>query len=257
MKEHLIKIDSAKCIGCGLCRRDCPENNITVANKKAGINSQRCIKCGHCVAVCPKAAVSMTGFCEPPEEIHKTVTLDPQQLLEAVKTRRSIRQFKEQPVENRLIRQIIEAGRLTPTGGNAQNVSYIVLKNHISRYERIAVHFFRRLIPMVRMVNPLAKNITIDEHFFFKKAPAVILILSKDNINGALAASNMELMAQACGLGVLYSGFFAIAVNHSLSLRRALGLKRGDKAVTALVLGYPAVKYYRTAQKDPAKVRWL
>lgn len=257
MKQHLIKIDSAKCIGCGLCLRDCPENNITVTNKKARINSQLCIKCGHCVAVCPKAAVSMTGFCEPPEEIHKTVTLDPRQLREAVKTRRSIRQFKEQAVENRLIRQIIEAGRLTPTGGNAQNVSYIVLKNHISRYERIAVRFFRRLIPMVRMVNPLAKNITIDEHFFFKKAPAVILILSKDNVNGALAASNMELMAQACGLGVLYSGFFAIAVNHSLSLRRALGLKRGDKAVTALVLGYPAVKYYRTAQKDPAKVRWL
>lgn len=159
-------------------RETCPENNIKVVDKKARINSQSCIKCGHCVAVCPKGAVSMTGFGEPPEEINKNVVLEPQQLREVIKTRRSIRQFKEQPVDTAVIKQIIEAGRLTPTGGNVQNVSYLVLKAHINRYEKIAVRLFRRLMPAMRTVNPLARNIAIDEHFFFKKAPLVILILS-------------------------------------------------------------------------------
>lgn len=257
MKEHMIKIDTMKCIGCGLCQRDCPESNILVANKKAKIISQNCIKCGHCVAICPKAAVSITGFDEKPIEIKEPTILDAQQLLEAIRTRRSIRQFTNKEVTSEIMKQIMEAGRFTPSGGNAQNVSYLVLKNDIEKYEKIAVRLFRRWIPIVKLVNPIAKNITIDKHFFFKRASVVILILSKDKINGALAASNMELMAQACGLGVLYSGFFSMAVNHSLSLRKALNLKHKDKVVTALVLGYPNVKYYRTAQKETANVKVL
>lgn len=257
MKEHRIEVDTAKCIGCGMCRRDCPASNISITNKKAVIESQACIKCGHCVAVCPKAAVSMTGFDEPPMEFKKPTVLDPQQLLDAIRTRRTIRQFKNQPVAPEVIAQIIEAGRLTPSGENAQDVSYIELKDHIERYEKMAVRFFRRLLPFARLVNPMAKNKEIDDHFFFNKAPAVIVIVAKDEINGALAASNMALMAEANGLGVLYSGFFCMAANMSRSLRKALGLKRKNRVIATLVLGYSGVTYHRTAQKETAKIRFL
>lgn len=253
--EHLIQIDREKCIGCGLCERDCPASNIRVEDRKAGILSQDCIMCGHCVAICPKAAVSMTGFDEPPEEIAGPAALEPQRLLAAIKTRRSIRQFTGQPVPPETIAQIIEAGRLTPTGGNAQDVSFLVLKENLGRAEAVAVRLFRRLLPLMKLVNPVAKRMTIDDHFFFKGAPAAIVIVSRNEVNGALAAANMELMAEACGLGVLYSGFFAMAVNRSRTLRRLLGLSGGDHAVTALVLGHSGVTYRRTAQKEAASVR--
>lgn len=64
----------------------------------------------------------------------------------------------------------------------------------------------------------------------------------------------VELVAEANGLGVLYSGFFCMVANRSRPLRKKLGLNRGEKAVATLVLGYPAVKYRRT---EPALVRWL
>ena len=257
MKEHKIQIDKAECIGCGLCRSDCPVNNIVVTKQKAEIISQDCIKCGHCVAICPKAAVSMTGFDEPPMEIKEPASLDPQQLLAAIRTRRSVRRFTDQRVSSQVIRQIIEAGRLTPTGGNAQDVSYVVLTKEIAKYEKIAVRIFRRLLPLAKVIMPSAKNMAIDDHFFFKNAPAVILVLAKDPVNGALAASNMERMAQAWGLGVLYSGFFSMAANLSPALRRSFGIGRGRKAVTALVIGYPGVKYFRTAQKERAVIKVL
>lgn len=257
MKEHRIQVDRAKCIGCGMCRRDCPADNISITDKKAVIKSQACIKCGHCVAVCPKGAVSMTGFKEPPVEIQKSVILDPQQLMDALRTRRSIRQFKKQSVAQEVTVQIIEAGRLTPSGENAQDVSYIVLKDNMEQFEKMAVRLFKRLLPIARLINPMAKNKEIDDHFFFHGAPVVIMIVAKDKINGALAASNMALMAEANGLGVLYSGFFTMAANMSLSLHRALGLKRKNKVVETLVLGYPAVTYHRTAQKEAAKIRFL
>lgn len=257
LHKHNIQIEAAKCVGCGLCQRDCPAGNITIMQKKATIIAQNCIKCGHCVAICPKAAVSMTGFDEPPQEITKPTALNPQELLEAIQARRTIRQFTSQPIAPEIITQIIEAGRWTPTGENAQNVSYIVLKDEIDRFEKIAVQFFRRLLPVAKLVHPLAKNITIDDHFFFKNAPVAILVLSDDKINGALAASNMELMAEANHIGVLYSGFFTIVANLSRSLHKALGLKHKEKIVTTLVLGYSAVTYYRTAQKEAAIVRSL
>lgn len=256
MKEHAIIVDSARCVGCGLCVRDCPEHNIEVKNGKAVIQEQNCMKCGHCVAICPKAAVSMTGFDEPPVEIFAKPILDHEQLLQAIKTRRSIRRFTNKPVADGVIREIIEAGRFTPTAKNAQNVSYIVLNHEMGKYEKIAVSFFRRLLPIAKLFYPAAKKVAIDDAFFFKKAPVAILVLSNDRINGSLAASNMALMAEANGLGVLFSGFFSIAANYSPALRKALSLKR-NKVVTTLVLGYPDVRYRRTAPKETAAVRFL
>lgn len=256
MGEHIICVDTKKCIGCGLCQQDCPENNIAV-NNKAVIKEQTCMKCGHCVAICPKAAVSITGFDAPSIEIESPAQLNPQQLLDALCTRRSIRQFKDQPVPPEVIAQIIEAGRLTPTAKNAQDLSYVVLTGGIERCEKIAVRLFKRLMPAVKLVNPAAKKVAIDEHFFFKKAPAAILILSKDKVSGSLAASNMALMAEASGLGVLFSGFFTIAANHSKKLRKELHLKHGHKVVTTLVLGCSNVVYHRTAQREAAVVRYM
>ncbi|OWV23571.1 hypothetical protein B7982_03785 [Fibrobacter sp. UWB2] len=40
--------------------------------------------------------------------------------LEAIKTRRSTRKFKAQPVELEKLQTVVEAGRFGPTGGNAQ-----------------------------------------------------------------------------------------------------------------------------------------
>ena len=257
MSDHMIYVDAEKCIGCGLCRLDCPQDNITIADRKAVIKAQNCIKCGHCVAICPRNAVSMTGFKDLPTEIEKPTVLNPNQLMEALRTRRSIRQFKDQTVAPEVIEQVIEAGRFTPTAKNAQNISYIVLREEIDSCERIAVRLFRRLLPVSKLVNRSIRDTVIDDHFFFKKAPVVILILSQDKVDGALAASNMELMAEACGLGVLYSGFFTIVANISLTLRRKLDLKRKDRVVTTLVLGYPNVTYHRTAQRETASVRLL
>ena len=254
-KEHRIAIDSHQCIGCGLCVGDCPASNILIENKKARVIAQDCILCGHCVAICPKAAVSMTGFENPPQEIDQPARLNPEELLLAIRTRRSIRQFRRRPPDPQIIDQIIEAGRLMPTGGNAQDVSFVVLREEIDSCEEIAVKLFRRLLPLAKLLSPVARRTVVDDHFFFKGAPVAIVVASPDRVNGALAAANMELMAEACGLGVLYSGFFSMAANHSRALGRKLGLARGQRAVTTLVLGYAAVTYHRTAQKEAAQVR--
>ncbi len=257
MKEHIIEVNTDLCIGCGLCKKDCPANNISIKEGKVMIKGQECIKCGHCVAICPKAAVTMTGFEEAPLEYTKQPTLDSKELLMALKARRSIRHFKNKEIPKEVIQQIIEAGRVTPSAKNAQDVSYIVLGEDKRKYERVAVEFFKKIKPLASLVMKSAKEVTIDDDFFFKGAPVAILVVTKDKISGSLAASNMALMAEANGLGILYSGFFTVVANNSPRLRKLLNLKKKGSVVTTLVLGYPAVTYKRTAQKEAAVVRYL
>ena len=49
--------------------------------------------------------------------------------LEAIKTRRSTRKFKAQPVELEKLQAVVEAGRFGPTGGNAQTNHFFVISD--------------------------------------------------------------------------------------------------------------------------------
>jgi uncharacterized Fe-S center protein len=50
-------ISHEKCIGCGMCAKNCAHNAITVTEKKASINHDKCIGCGRCIGVCLTDAV--------------------------------------------------------------------------------------------------------------------------------------------------------------------------------------------------------
>ena len=53
-----IKVDTAKCAGCGLCVKSCPTVSISEDNFKSGAAGITCVRCGKCVDVCPKGAIS-------------------------------------------------------------------------------------------------------------------------------------------------------------------------------------------------------
>lgn len=252
---HQIQVDITVCNGCGLCVKDCVDSNISLKDQKAAIRRHDCLMCGHCVAICPQNAVHITGFDDVVVPIGDNHTLDSDHLLHCIKSRRSVRHFKPRPVEADKLNQIIQAGRYTPTAKNTQGVRYIVITDNLPRIEAKALVFIRRLKKLADLVLKDFRHLTVDDHFLFKKAPAVIAVLSDNPVDAGLAASNMELMAQAQGLGVLYSGFFSVAANYSPKLRRALGLKGRQKVVTTLVLGYPAIQYQRTAPRRQAQVQ--
>ena len=150
-KQHIIEVNKDLCIGCGLCKNDCPVNNIIIENKKSVIKNQDCLMCGHCAAICPVNAITLTGFDEPPIELTEKPNLDSDELLMAIKSRRTIRNFKDKEVSPEIVNQIIEAGRYTPSAKNSQDVSYIVLDNKKRIYEKEAVKFFRKIKPIANI----------------------------------------------------------------------------------------------------------
>lgn len=249
-----VIIDKDKCVGCGLCVKDCVGFDISIVENKAVAHGASCIKCGHCEAICPNNAVKLEDYEDSVEDFAEQVRLDPKQLMDAIKTRRTIRQFTDKTVSQEIIQMIIEAGRLAPTGTNAQGTSYIILNNKKKECEQVAVKMFRKVLGIGAKVLPMLKSMNIDDNFFFKKAPLVIIVLGKDKVSAGLAAENMAFMAEANGLGVLFSGFFTTCLKLSKKIQKIIGLKGKIYPVTTLVLGYPSVKYHRTVHRKPAVI---
>ncbi|MHA2281190.1 MAG: nitroreductase family protein [Promethearchaeota archaeon] len=51
------------------------------------------------------------------------------ELVEAIKARRSVRRFTDKPVDDNLIKQIIELGNLAPSAGNLQPRDFVIVKD--------------------------------------------------------------------------------------------------------------------------------
>lgn len=252
-----IIIDEGKCIGCGLCVKDCPNAYLYLEKNKAHTNNTGCIECGHCYAICPKNAVQMTGYECADEPAVSMTEFDSNRFLSAMKSRRSIRHFTDQAVEQEKIWKLLEAGQYCPTGANAQNVAYTILGSKQNEAESICVDLFRKGKKLGAPFISFLKRIHIADDFFFKGAPLVIVVSSKSSINAGLASSYMELMAENLGLGVLYSGFFVICTKLSKKLRKLLELPKGHEVISCMVIGYPDVKYQRIVPRKDLQVKTL
>lgn len=272
----MMIINKEECIGCGQCVKDCFLQDIEIINGKAEFKNITCIKCGHCIAVCPKNAVSTDEYNikEVKEYDKELFAIEPEHLLNFIKFRRTVRQFKKKEVENEKIKKIIEAGRYTQTGSNSQNVSYIVVKEDLEGLKDLTLKSlkkigenmlvnshpdskrFKRYAQMwIDMYHEYKENPDGHDRLFFH-APVIIVVTADNGINGALASSNMELMTNALGLGTFFSGFFVKGAQGNKEIMDLLGINEDREIVTCMVIGYPDVKYQRTAPRKEANICW-
>lgn len=262
----MIKIDETKCIGCGKCVKDCPADRIALENKKA-VCLGDCIKCGHCVAICPVCAVSIPQYDMADIETYspETFSLDPDTLLRSIKFRRSIRDYKDQPVEQEKLDRIVQAGRYTATAKNNQDCHFVFVKDEMDKLKELVwghidnlvkpsgEKLSRELLPFV-VFNKRRKANPADD-YLFRNAPIVVFVTSEWLIDAGLAAQNMELMAHAEGLGMLYNGYLARMADMNVELKKWLGIE-GRTIKACMLLGYPNVKYERTAPRAEANIIW-
>ena len=262
----MVEIDQELCIGCGECVDDCPGNVIRIREKKAKV-LYSCIECGHCVAVCPRNAVSIPGAdMEDVEEYDReTFHVCPEQLLHTMKFRRSIRRFTEEKPERSVLEEILEAGRYTATAKNMQDCTFHLICDRLEEFKALVWKEIPGIIESLREKEPsYAKAFhrfyktwkeDPEKDTFFFNTPVFLVITAKNPLDGGLAAANIENMALAEGLGTLYSGYMMRVIQASPVLQE--WLETGEKEISCcMLLGYPDVKYRRTAPRKKADILW-
>lgn len=269
-------VNTDKCIGCTLCKQDCIVSDIEMINGKSHIKNESCIKCGHCIAICPVKAVSSNdekeySMDEVMEYNKESFDIDPENLMNFMKFRRSVRLFKKDDIEEEKIQKIIEVGKFTQTGGNTQDVSYVIVKDKLQEVRQIVLETLnemsdkmisdentpKQLIIYAHMWKQMYKNFLENpdgEDRLFFKAPLLIVIKANRVVNGALAAAKMELMTDALGLGTYFSGFLERALSVNPKIRGLLQIEQGEEFVACMLIGYPRVKYKRTVPRKDVKV---
>ncbi|MGL5575257.1 MAG: nitroreductase family protein [Sarcina sp.] len=267
------------CIGCTLCKQDCIVSDIEMVDGKSHIKNDTCIKCGHCIAICPVKAISSDdekdySMSDVIEFNKDTFTVDAENLMNFMKFRRSVRLFKKNKVEQDKIDQILEVGKFTQTGGNAQDVSYVIIEDKIQELRELVLETLNesannmladKNLPKAvktyadmwkKMYNDFKENPKGEDKLFFK-APLLIVVKANRAINGALAASKMELMIDALGLGTYFSGFLERAVSLNPKIKDFLQIEENEELVACMVVGYPRVNYKRTVPRKEIKVTRL
>lgn len=54
-----VNVDEKTCIGCGKCVKVCPQQALSLHNRKSRVDISRCIGCFECITVCPVKAISI------------------------------------------------------------------------------------------------------------------------------------------------------------------------------------------------------
>ena len=146
-------------------------------------------------------------------------------LMQAIRARRSIRNFLDKYVEEELLLAVLEAGRLAPSARNMQDWRFIVVRDAATR-------------------SLLAK--AARDQQFVGQAPVVIAACGTSDlvmtcgqpayaIDVAIALDHMTLAAASLGLGTCWIGAF-----YEDKVKEILGVPPEIRVVALLPLGYPA-----------------
>jgi nitroreductase len=181
-------------------------------------------------------------------------------LFQIIKTTRSMRRLKPDPVPDPLIRKILEAGVCAPSGGNMQRWRFLVIRD--AGIKRTVGALYKRawdevVAPRYRAGEPapgtsrerFLRMLDAAEHLaaHIHEAPVWIVPCLQGDAPTRTAGSsiypavqNMLLAARALGLGAtlttLYLGFEKEA-------EAALGLPPGWHSYAILPIGYPMGRF--------------
>ncbi|HNX74403.1 MAG TPA: nitroreductase family protein [Candidatus Rifleibacterium sp.] len=257
-----IFIDKSKCRKDGICIKICP-NKIFEPGQSGvpEINStlsKNCIECGQCVAVCPGDAITVKAL--PSKNFLPGITSLPdfEAFANLVKSRRSIRTFKDKPVEIDLLQKLFDMARYCPTAKNSQALSW-VLVNGRDKVRKIAGQVIDAFRSNKHMA-PFVEAYDSGEDPVCRNAPQLALIYGPESytwgtLDAAIAIANFELGAKASGLGTCWGGFVTTAAAANPEIGKQLGLDASEKIFAAVMIGYPQYQYNKIPPRRPLRLK--
>jgi nitroreductase/NAD-dependent dihydropyrimidine dehydrogenase PreA subunit len=270
-----MMVDKTKCKRDGICAAECPRRIIELEGQEgfptiAPENEEHCMICGHCVAVCPHGAMSLAKMpTESCTEIVRAFLPSWEQTRHFLRSRRSVRLYKEQEVDRGTIQQLIEVARYAPTASNSQTLHWTVItgRTKLSEISKMAVDWMRGAIA-AQPKSPIALYFTrvvigwdMGYDGILRTAPNLIIASApKEASNGlvdcAIALTYLELAALSMGLGTCWAGLLQAAMLNTPAVIKKIDLPEGHTAHYPMMIGYPKLNYYRLPERNQPYIHW-
>ncbi|MFC1948278.1 nitroreductase family protein [Chloroflexota bacterium] len=269
----IVEINRDTCTKCGICNFVCSAGLIESDNQNYPLaipeTDEACNRCGACVAACPTGSLNHRDLpLEKSPSIDNQFKVSLEQCAQLIKSRRSIRSYRDKKVPREKITRLIDEARYAPTGGNSQNVKWLVIDNqetmeHLRKIGRtFVIEAFANIPAYSSRLELFKKRRDAGFDIFLHGAPVLVNIYGEENmpiaaIDSTIALSYFDLLANSAGLGCCWIGLFSAAANNLSQIKDILGLPEGNQVYGSMIVGYPKYSYPRIPVRNLANVRWL
>lgn len=183
-------------------------------------------------------------------------------MLEGIRSRRAVRDYRDEPVSHALIGDVIDNAVWAPSGMNRQPWRFLIIEGRetLARCSSAAKRLM--LDEATRRPELAAVRGMLEQPDFniFYNAPALVVVCATEPGEMAvkdccLAAQTLMLAAHAEGLGSCWIGFAETWLN-SPEARDWLGMAESLRPVAPIILGRPAAPV-AAPDRRPADVEFV
>lgn len=171
----------------------------------------------------------------------KTTTMD---VLAAIRTRRSIRRYAAEKIDDQTLDTVLDAGFCAPSAHNRRPWHFLVIRDKETLQAIADVHPFAKMMPGADCCIVVCGDQTLQK---------AIGLLVEDC---SAAIENMLLAAHGLGLGAVWCGLYSGRDERHVKFARMLGLPKGILTVGMIALGHPAETKPATDRFDRSKVHY-
>ena len=272
----LFSIDKDKCVQAGFCAEECPTGLVRMDGPDkypTPLEGKEhfCVECGHCVAVCPHDAITLDAM--PLDDfalIREDLVVSPEQAEQFIKSRRSIRSYKNKPVERQTLARLVDGARFAPSGHNMQPVEWVVLasRESVIQLVELVVEWSRleaeKDSEVARELNApgLIRAWERGKDVICRGAPHLVAAHAAKSaitpeLDSVIALSHLELLAHGFGLGACWAGYVLFAARNHPPILEFLSIPKDHDLHGALMLGRPKYKYHRIPPRREAGITWI
>jgi nitroreductase len=145
---------------------------------------------------------------------------------EAIRTRKSVRNYLDRPVEEEKLKMILEAAGLAPSASNRQEWRFVVVQDRETRTKLARIAGNQQFVGEAPVL--IVACAETDEHLMSCGQPCY-------PIDVAIALDHLTLAAVEMGLGTCWIGMF-----NEKEVKDLLGIPEGVRVIELMPLGYPA-----------------
>jgi nitroreductase len=148
--------------------------------------------------------------------------------------RQSNRKYAEQPVEEDIVRQCLEAARMAPSANNAQNWHFIVVTDTVLK-QQVAEQAASLGMNKFVQQSPVIVAVVAEKPVFINRLGNLIQNKDYVQIDLGIAVEHLCLQAADLGLGSCIVGWF-----NEKAVKKLLQIPTKKRLLLLVTLGYPA-----------------